>query len=307
MCGRYVGLRRHAHIDRSSCGCMLLSAVFASITFALYLAHRGQSAHAAPFRTPAGMTVAACASVFAGKAFDMRASSHYNYLVEPSPAGIAIVNREQEVCLTPVADAESANARAMHMSSEEMSCVQACQLSYEAMHSSCAARGEPGGLWNVRFLPIDGGPGALLAVRLIQGIDEGMMVFERRFTYTSCANRESQTISVEIGTPYFPAKTAGMEMLYACPYQIDAASSITEALGIDHLQALGGALSIVHLYLSDLSAQGQLRWPDGRLYDYERDCPITFDNSPGPSVSRRHEDGAGGILQDHSCSSRGGK
>jgi hypothetical protein len=107
------------------------------------------------------------------------------------------------------------------------------------------------------------------------------MFFERTLSYTSFENSRAQLIVVKVGVPYFPAKTAGMEIFYACPFQIDARMSINEALGIDRMQALGDALSIVHLYLSDLSAQGQLRWLDGRLYDHEHDCPIPFDNPPG--------------------------
>lgn len=106
------------------------------------------------------------------------------------------------------------------------------------------------------------------------------MFFERKLSYTSFANDNSQTIVVRVGIPYFPAKTAGMEIFHACPFQIDARMSINEALGGDHMQALGEALSIVHLYLSDLAAQGQLRWPDGRLYDPERECPIPFTDLP---------------------------
>lgn len=115
-----------------------------------------------------------------------------------------------------------------------------------------------------------------LTVVQIQGIIEGNMFFERTLSFKSSSGTE-KLITVRIGTPYFPAKTAGFEMFYGCPVQLDFITSAHEAFGIDCMQALGGALSMVHIYLRDLSNGGELRWMDGRLYNHEHECPIPLE------------------------------
>ena len=88
-------------------------------------------------------------------------------------------------------------------------------------------------------------------------------------------NREE--FSVEIGAPYSPAKTRGMEDHAACPIEIcgQADESGSEVFGIDELEALENALSHVRLLLTGLVTAGKVEWPDGRPYSLESESEFT--------------------------------
>lgn len=103
------------------------------------------------------------------------------------------------------------------------------------------------------------------------------MVFERKLLYKDHSESGEQAITVRVGSPYFPAKTAGMETFYACPVQLASHVPAHESFGIDEMQAIGVALSMAHIYLRDLAAGGELRWEDGRLYNHEHESPIPLE------------------------------
>ncbi|WP_374046442.1 DUF6968 family protein [Massilia antarctica] len=127
---------------------------------------------------------------------------------------------------------------------------------------------------------------AVLVVKQIQKVNEATMFYERTLFFTPSTGSGGRIITVKIGTPYFPAKTDGMEMFYACPVQLGTTSSASEAFGIDHMQALGGALSIIHIYLRELCEGGELRWTDGRLYNHKHECPIPLENQINVRLSK---------------------
>lgn len=54
------------------------------------------------------------------------------------------------------------------------------------------------------------------------------------------------------------------------------------------MQALGSALTIVHLYFKGLSEQGELRWMDGRLYHHQHERPLPLENQLNIAESKKN-------------------
>lgn len=107
---------------------------------------------------------------------------------------------------------------------------------------------------------------------------EDSMFIERTFSFQPPDAPTPAIISAKIGLPYFPAVTEGMETQFACRIHFSSSLVLHEGLGMDEMQALGSALTIVHLYFKGLSEQGELRWPDGRLYHHQHECPLPLEN-----------------------------
>jgi hypothetical protein len=94
----------------------------------------------------------------------------------------------------------------------------------------------------------------------------------RKLQFANDKTGETTTIDLSIGKPYKVAKSDGLEHLSACLVRYDSLEGVGhEVFGNDEMQALGTALVAADTYLSALSQNGRLSWPDGKLYSVRED------------------------------------
>ena len=113
------------------------------------------------------------------------------------------------------------------------------------------------------------------------------MKLDRTLLFRSSSTARVRQVQIEIGEPYCPAKSKGIEASFACELNIDdSGMKRQEITGKDAMQAVGTALILVHFYLQTLAERGELTWENGEPYSFA-DSPVLYEVMQKAAIAER--------------------
>jgi hypothetical protein len=127
-------LQGRVRVDYFNWSCLLLLIAYASNPFAPCLPALDRSVHAVPLLKYESTGADSCTRGYPAQVFDMHTVSHYNYEASMDSVDFPFRYGGSGACIRMVPDDPRR---------ERISCEEARQVSYSAMHGSCATRGEP--------------------------------------------------------------------------------------------------------------------------------------------------------------------